>query len=59
MFSVSSSTDQGGGKQRVVTILAYIQPYRDVTEFAEHLEVAAGPAAKIWYRIRWRTLDAS
>jgi hypothetical protein len=24
-----------------------IQPYRDVTEFGEHLEVAAGPAAKI------------
>ena len=24
-----------------------IQPYRDVTEFGKHLEVAAGPAAKI------------
>src|SRR6516165_1801973 len=35
-----------------------IQPYRDVTELGKHLEVAAGPAAKIQYRIRRLTLDA-
>src|SRR5215471_4415792 len=34
-----------------------IQPYRDVTEFGKHLEVAAGAAPKIQYRIRRLTLD--
>src|SRR5215467_14844753 len=35
-----------------------IQPYRDVTEFGKYLEVAAGPTAKIQYRIRRLTLNA-
>ena len=34
------------------------QAYCDVTEFGKYLEVAAGPAAKIKYRIRRLTLDA-
>src|SRR5437588_975317 len=45
------------GAHHLDEMFGAFQTYCDVTEFSKYLEVAAGPTAKIYYRIRRFALD--